>query len=177
MLVISRFQSCLTLQPQGLQPAASSVHGILQARILEWGAISFSKGSSQPRDGTRVLHWQTGSLPLAPPGKPQLFWNDVALTIHTWCKEPTHEKRYRERLKAEEGDDRGWDDWLASMTQWTWVWASSGRWWRTEKPSVLQSMGSKESDMTERLNNDNNTHTYTVEWNFSICNNTEGHYA
>jgi len=45
-------------------------------------------------------------------------------------------------LKARgEGDDRGWDGWMASLTQWTWVSASSGRWWRTEKPSMLQSMG------------------------------------
>ena len=47
-----------------------------------------------------------------------------------------------ERLKAGgEGGDRGWDGWMASPTQWTWVWASSGRWWRTGKPGVLQSMG------------------------------------
>ena len=39
------------------------------------------------------------------------------------------------------GDDRGWDGWMASPTQWTWVWASSGRWWRTGRPGVLQSMG------------------------------------
>ena len=46
-----------------------------------------------------------------------------------------------ERLKARgEGDDRGWAGWIASPTQWTWVWASSGRWWRTEKPGMLQSM-------------------------------------
>ena len=48
-----------------------------------------------------------------------------------------------ERLKAGKGDDRGWDDWMASPTQWTWVWASSRRWWRTGKPVVLQSMGSQ----------------------------------
>ena len=36
---------------------------------------------------------------------------------------------------------RGWDGWMASPTQWTWVWASSGRQWRTEKPGVLQSVG------------------------------------
>ena len=42
-----------------------------------------------------------------------------------------------------EGDDRGWDGWTASPTQWTWVWASSGRWWRTGRPGVLQSMGSQ----------------------------------
>ena len=40
-----------------------------------------------------------------------------------------------------EGDDRGSDGWMASPTWWTWVWASSGRWWRTGKPGVLQFMG------------------------------------
>ena len=53
----------------------------------------------------------------------------------------THWKRpwCWERLRAGgEGDDRGWDGWMASLTQWTWVWASSGRWWRTGKPGVLQ---------------------------------------
>ena len=45
------------------------------------------------------------------------------------------------KIKAGEGDDRGWDGWIASPTQWTWVWASSRRWWRTEKPGGLQSMG------------------------------------
>ena len=39
------------------------------------------------------------------------------------------------------GDDRGWDGWMASLTQWTWVWASSGSWWWTGRPSVLHSMG------------------------------------
>ena len=37
----------------------------------------------------------------------------------------------------------GWDGWMASLTQWTWVWASCGRWWRTGKPGVLQSMWSQ----------------------------------
>ena len=47
-----------------------------------------------------------------------------------------------ERLKAGgEGDNRGWDGWMASSTQWTWATASSGRWWRTGKPSVLQFTG------------------------------------
>ena len=47
------------------------------------------------------------------------------------------------RLKTGEGADRGWDGWMASPTHWTWVWANSGRWWRTGKPGVLQSMGSQ----------------------------------
>ena len=41
------------------------------------------------------------------------------------------------------GDDRGWDGWVASLTRWTWVWASSRNWWWTGKPGVLQSMGSQ----------------------------------
>ena len=49
-----------------------------------------------------------------------------------------------ERLKAGgEGDDKGWDGWMASLTQWTWTWVSSGSWWWTGKPGVLQSMGSQ----------------------------------
>ena len=55
----------------------SSVYGILQARILEWVAMPFTRGSSPPRDWTHVsyiyLYWQAGSLLLAPPGKPQLY--------------------------------------------------------------------------------------------------------
>ena len=42
-----------------------------------------------------------------------------------------------------EGVDRGWDDWMVSPTWWAWVWASSGSWWWTGKPGVLQSMGSQ----------------------------------
>ena len=48
-----------------------------------------------------------------------------------------------ERLKVQgEGDDRGWDGWMASPTQWTWVWVSSRHWWWTGKPVMLQSMRS-----------------------------------
>ena len=59
------------------------------------------------------------------------------------CKRLTHLKRpwCCERLKAGgEGDDRGWDGWMASPTRWTWVWVSSGSWWWTRKPGMLQSM-------------------------------------
>ena len=52
--------------------------------------------------------------------------------------------RIPERLKAGgEGDDKGWDGWMASRTWRTWVWASSGSWWQTGKPGMLQSMGSQ----------------------------------
>ena len=54
---------------------------------------------------------------------------------------------------GEEGDNRGWDGWMASPTWWTWVWTNSGSWWWTWKPGVLQSMGLQSqtwlSDWTE----------------------------
>ena len=57
--------------PMDCRPPGSSVNGILQARILEWVAIPFSRGSSQPRDQTQVSHFEGDSLPSEPPGKPK----------------------------------------------------------------------------------------------------------
>ena len=67
-------------------------------------------------------------------------------TLATWCEELTHLKRpwCWERLKAGgEGDDRGWDGWMASLIQRTWVWVSSRSWWWTRRPGMLHSMGSQ----------------------------------
>ena len=75
--------------------------------------------------------------------------NDVkAETPVLWPNyaELTHWKRLWcwEGLRAEgEGDDRGWHDWMASLTWWTWVWMNSGSWWWTGKPGVLRFMGSQ----------------------------------
>ena len=44
-----------------------------------------------------------------------------------------------------EGDNRGWDGWIASLTRWTWVWVNSGSWWWTGRPGVLRFMGSQKS--------------------------------
>ena len=69
-------QLCLTLSdPVDCSPPGSSVHGILQARILEWVAVPFSRGSSQPRDRTWVSHiagrfftlWDTREAPILIP--------------------------------------------------------------------------------------------------------------
>ena len=60
-------------------------------------------------------------------------WNSNILA--TWCWE---------RLKARgEGDNRGWDGWMASPTWWAWVWVNSMSWWWTGKPGMLPSMGSQ----------------------------------
>ena len=80
------------------------------------------------------------------------YWNSNPLA--TSCHELTHWKRpwCWERLKAgEEGDNRGWDSWMASLTQWTWVWVSSGSWWWTGNLECCSPWGRKESDMTEWL--------------------------
>ena len=89
-------------------------------------------------------------------------WSWNSNNLATWCKELTHLKRpwCWERLMAGgEGDDRGWDGWVASPTQWTWVWASSRCWQWTGKPGMLQSMGS------QRVG-----HYWVIEINWNIFN-------
>ena len=73
-----------------------------------------------------------------------------------------------ERLKVGgEGDDRGWDGWMASPTQWLWVWAGSRSWWWTGKPGVLQSMGSQSRTW---LNNWTELNCVGCELFFLCCN-------
>ena len=73
-------------------------------------------------------------------------WSWNSNTLATWCEELTHWKRpwcSKRLMPGREGDGRGWDDWMASLTRWTWVWTSSGSWWWTGKPGVLQFMESQ----------------------------------
>ena len=92
-----------------------------------------------------------------------IFWPpNVSHWKRPWCWE---------RLRAGgEGGNIEWDGWMASSTQWTWVWASSGKWWRIGKPGVLQATESH-TDMTEWLNN--NIHNVLLSsgsfWILSLC--------
>ena len=90
-------------------------------------------------------------------------WSWSSDSLATWCKVPTRWKRpwcwVRLRAGGAVGD-RGWDRWMASLTQWTRVWANSGREWRTGKPGVLQSMLQRVGQ-TERLNKHRNTLFYS----------------
>ena len=75
----------------------------------------------------------------------------------TTGKELTHWKRlwcWEELGAGGEGDDRGWDGWMASLTRWTWVWVNSGSWWWTGRPGVLRFMGSQRvgNDWAAELN-------------------------
>ena len=101
--------------------------------------------------------WESLGLkgdPTSPPYRRSvlgIYWKDWCWswnsnTLATWCRELTHLKRpwCWERLKAGgEGDDRGWDVWMASLTQWTWVWVNSGSLGWTWRPGVLRSTGSR----------------------------------
>ena len=62
---------CALCNPMDCSPPGSSVHGILQARILEWVAISSSRGSSRPRDRTSISALAGGFFTTEPPGKPK----------------------------------------------------------------------------------------------------------
>ena len=82
------------------------------------------------------------------------YWSWSSNTLANWSEEPTHWKRpwCWERLRAGEVvGNRERDGWMASLTQWTWVWANSERQWRTGKLGVLQSnpWGCKELDTTD----------------------------
>ena len=59
-----------------------------------------------------------------------------------WPSDAKSQHWERQRAGGKRGN-RGWDGWMASMTQWTWVWANCGRQWKTENPDVLQSMESQ----------------------------------
>ena len=94
-------------------------------------------------------------------------WSWNSNTLATWCKELTHLKRpgcCEGLMAGGEGDDRGWDGWMASLTQWTWVWVNSRSWWWTGRPGVLRSMGSQRvgHDWATELNwTDFSKHTWT----------------
>ena len=93
-------------------------------------------------------------------------------------EELTHWKRpwCWERLKAGgEGDDRGWDGWMASWIQWTWVWVNSGTWWWTRRPGVLQSMGSQRvghnwdwTDAWEDMEQNSSSHSLLLEDSLAV---------
>ena len=184
-------QSCPTLcNPMECSLPVSSVHGIFQTRILEWVAISFSRGSSQPRHWTLVsciasrlfTIWATREAPKeggAP--KNQCLWTVV---LEKTTDSPLDNRRSNqsilrginpeyllERLmlklklqhfghvlwtadsleksvmlgkiegRKRRGHQRMRGGWMASPMRWTWTWANFRRWWGTEGPGVLLSMG------------------------------------
>ena len=104
---------------------------LLNCGVVEdsWESLGLQgdQSSQSWRKSTLDIYWE------------DCYWSWSSNTLATWFEELTHQKRpwCWERLRSER------HGWMASPTQWTWVWAGSGRWWRTGKPGVLQSMGSQ----------------------------------
>ena len=148
------FQSHTTLSdPMDCSLPGSSVHWILLARILEWVAVPSCRGSSGPRDRTRIsyasLHWQVGSLPVASPGKPEMIIFTAIYYLH-WSSQVA------QTVKS-----------LSAMRE-TRVWSLIGKipWRKKRQPTPVflpgkfhgwrsqagySPWGRKEADTTERL--------------------------
>ena len=99
-----------------------------------WKSLGLQGDPTSPsyRKSDLNIHWK------------DWWWNWNSNTLATSCEELTNWKRLWcwEGLGAGgEGDDRGWDGWMASPSQWTWVWVNSWSWWWTGRPGVLQFMG------------------------------------
>ena len=99
-------------------------------------------------------------------------WCWSSNTLATWCEQVTCWKRpwCWERLRAGgEGGNRGWDDWMASLIQWSWTWANSRRWWGVGRPGVLPSMGSPRVGQ-DLVNLNNNMWTYMWIHTYTFLN-------
>ena len=102
------------------------------------GALAdLSRESFNSLCGGPSLWLHLGGLAPDAEAETPILWSPDAknwLIGRPWCWE---------RFKTGEGDNRGWDGWMTSPTRWTWVWVSSGSWWWTGRPGVLQSTGSQ----------------------------------
>ena len=101
-------------------------------RFLRVPWLQGDQNSQSSRKSVLNVHWKGWC------------WGWSSNTLVTWYEELTPWKSplYWERLKAEgEGDGRGWDGWVASLTRWMWVWVDSRSWWWTGRPGVLQFTG------------------------------------
>ena len=112
-----------------------------------WESLGLQGDTTSPSCRKPVLniHWK------------DWCWSRSSNTLATLCEQLTHLKRPRcwERLKVGgEGDDRGCNGWMASLTQWTWVWVSSGSCWWIGKPGMLLFIGSQRAghDCATELN-------------------------
>ena len=112
------------------------------SNVLAWWIPGTEEPGGLPSMGSHRVRQDWSDAAAAAIHWKDWCWSWNSNTLATWCEELTHWKRpwCWERLRAGgEGDNRGWDGWMASLNQWTWVWVNSWRW--TGRPGVLQSMG------------------------------------
>ena len=116
IILSNTFSNFSLSSPSGIPRTWMSVHLILSQRSLKLFFLFF------------FSCWcSIGCCPL--------FYLPDHLCVLLWCWEGLG--------AGGEGDDRGWDGWMASPTRWTWVWVNSGSWWWTGRPGVLWFMGSQ----------------------------------
>ena len=124
---------------------SSQGYGFSSSRVWMW-ELDYKESECRRIDAFELWCWRSNQSMLKEisPGcslgglmlklKLQYFGHMMPHLKRSWCWE---------RLKAgREGDDSGWDGWMASETQWTWVWVTSRSWWWTRRPGVLRFMGS-----------------------------------
>ena len=112
-------------------------------RLLRVPGQQGDQTSPSQRKPTLNIHWQ------------DWCWSWSSNTLDTWIWRANSLEKTLMLGKIEgrrKGEDRGWDGWMASWIQWTWVWANSGRWWRTGNPGRLQFMGSQSLTPLSYLN-------------------------
>ena len=152
----------------------SSVHGVHQARILEWVAMPSSKGSSWPRIEPillHLLHWQAGSLPLAPPGKPwKNFIRDIIFN-KVLCYLNKSEQSWLLAMQENWVPSLGWEDALekGKATQSSIL---PGELHGQRSLAGYSPWGHKESDTTERLTCSHNL-KYMI-WTIFNCTVNDG---
>ena len=129
-------ESCMDVRAELYRKLSTEELMLLNCGVGEdsWESLGLQGDPTSPfwRRSVLNIHWK------------DWCWSWSSNALATWWEELTHWKKpwCWERLKAGgEGDNRRWDGWMASLTRWTWVWASSRSWRWTGRPGVLQSMG------------------------------------
>ena len=125
---------------------SSQSYGFSSSHIWMW-ELDYKESWAQRIDAFELWWWRRLLwVPVLNIHWKDWYWSWNSSTLATGCEKLTHLKRpwFWERLKVGgEGEDRGWNGWMASLTRWRWVWASVRSWWWTGKPGVLQCMGSQ----------------------------------
>ena len=134
---------------------SSQGYGFSSGHVWMWDLDYKESWALRRIDAFELWCWRLLRVPWIARSVLGVHWKDWCWswnlnTLATWCEELAHLKRpwCWERLRAGEGDDRGWNDWMASPTQWIWVRVDSGSWWWTARPGVAKSQ-TPLSDWTE----------------------------
>ena len=141
LYIVSIMYMCPSQSPNSFHPLLSSWYSYICSLCL---CLYFCFAN---RITYTTFHWK------------DWCWSWNSNTLATSCEELTHWKRpwYWEGLgEGGEGDNRGWDGWMASLTQRTWVWVNFGSWWWTGGPDTLHFMG------TQRVG-----HDWAIELNWN----------